>query len=263
MRRRVVGSMLMAGMLAAVGSTASAAPVAPEPQWRTPLVLDFESALPGAVLRSGLANSGDGTARVDLVTANDPLSSFGSVNGNEYLRLPRYSGLADGAFAALRVEAVGSDWLSPKTANFSFGADVRVDTLSEGTDIDNGDNVMQVGLYGDPAQFKLQVDRERASCVLRGAAGTVVAKSATKLAPKTWYRLKCQRVGDSVTLTEEVLYSDEPVRETVESGELGVIDTDGAALSVGAKVSAAGKIVTGSTDQFNGRVDNVTYAFAG
>ena len=71
------------------------------------------------------------------------------------------------------------------------------------------------------------------------------------------------RVGETVTLVEESLNADEPVRESVGTGELGVVDTEGADLAVGAKLSAGGKVVTGSTDKFNGRIDNVTYSFAG
>jgi hypothetical protein len=262
MRRRVVGSVVVAGMLACMGGAAVAAPVEVDPGWRTPLVMDFEGGLPGAISLLGLANDGDGDADVRFVTLNDPVSSLGSVAGNGYLRLPRFSGTDDGSYAAVRVEAQGSNWLSPGKADFSFGADVRLDALSEGTNIDNGDNVMQVGLYGDAAQYKLQVDGERASCVLRGANGTLVAKADTKLVAKKWYRLQCDRVGDAVVLTQQQLSSAEPAEVATDRGPLGVLETDDAALSIGAKVSPAGKIVGSSTDQFNGRVDNVTYAVA-
>ena len=164
MRRRVVGSVVTAGMLVAVGGTASAVPVS-EPGWRTPLYMDFETAALGGVQLQALENSGDGEARVSFVTANDPVSSIGIVDGNSYLRLPRYSGLPDGAFAAVRVEAVESDWLSPKTVDFAFGADVRVDALSEGSAIDDGDNVMQVGALRRSGA--VQAPGRRRACLLR------------------------------------------------------------------------------------------------
>ena len=105
MRRRVVGSVMVAGLLACAGGAAVAAPVEADPGWRTPLVMDFEGALPGAISLLGLANGGDGDADVSFVTLNDPVSSLGSVGGNGYLRLPRYSGTDEGSYAAVRVAA--------------------------------------------------------------------------------------------------------------------------------------------------------------
>jgi hypothetical protein len=261
MRHRVTGVALIAGVVAlSCVPTATAVPTSPTPEWRNLLNIDFDRAIPGGVVADGLGNTGAGDAEVSIVTVNDHVASIGNFDGNPYLRLPRFSGARDGSFAALKVDARRTNWLSPGSGEFVFGADVRLDKLTDGSEVDDGDNVMQAGLYGDPAQFKLQVDKHRASCVIRGSKGDSVVRSEETLTPRRWYRLMCHRAGDTITLTEVPLGDHDAVRRSVDRIDVGTIDTSEASLAVGAKINREGEIVRSSTDQFNGRIDNITFS---
>ena len=48
---------------------------------------------------------------------------------------------------------------------------------------------LQRGLYGDPSQFKLQIDHGYPSCLVRGSSGQVSIASSAKITPDRWYRV--------------------------------------------------------------------------
>jgi hypothetical protein len=132
--------------------------------------------------------------------------------------------------------------------------------VSNGTAIDNGDNVMQRGLYADAAQYKIQVDKHHASCVVRGGDGAVVVKSKVLLNPSKWYRLTCHRADKTVQLTVQDLDSNSQAITIEKTGPIGSLDMIGSEpLSVGAKIGDDGEIIGSSTDQFNGWLDNISY----
>jgi len=145
----------------------------------------------------------------------------------------------------------------PGSGRLTFGADLRLDEVSSGSDGDNGDNVIQRGLYGDPAQYKLQVDRRRPSCVVRGESGEVVVKADLELG-RGWYRVGCRRAGDGVTLTVADIESERvgPPRRWKARGATGRLSPRGP-LAIGGKLTAGGALVGSDTDQFNGALDNV------
>ncbi|MFB9313983.1 hypothetical protein [Nocardioides plantarum] len=159
------------------------------------------------------------------------------------------------------------DRLSPGEDDFSFGADVVLDEVSEGPG-DNGDNVLQRGLFADAVQYKLQLDHGRPSCRLAGAGGTAVAKADAPVTRGRWYRLRCRRHGDELVLEVRAWRGDSwgdswaDSTRTVSRRPVGAMSfdrTDGTVvpLSVGGKVGADGRIPDGSSDLLNGAVDNV------
>ncbi|MDX6251513.1 MAG: hypothetical protein QOF10_4873 [Kribbellaceae bacterium] len=259
-------TMAVLGCLVACDSAAGAqlegpdplAPTAtppPEPQ----LLLTFDDQEPGSAEGREILGEGSAAVEVAVLSRNKPKTTFQPGHeGGIALRFPAYSGEAKGSFGALRVEP--EVWLSPGESEFSFGADIRLDAQSSGSAIDNGDNVMQRGLFADAAQFKIQVDKHYASCVVRGADGAVVVKSKVALAAANWYRLTCHRLDKTVTLTVEQLDSTQQPAVVSKTGAIGPLELTGAEpLSIGAKTGADGEIIKSSTDQFNGWIDNITY----
>ncbi|WP_432949221.1 LamG domain-containing protein [Kribbella sp. CA-253562] len=227
----------------------------PQPQ----LLLTFDDQRPGPAAGREIRGDGAAVATIDLLSVNKPTTAYeAGRDGGVALRLPAYAGTEKGSFAALRVEP--EEWLSPGSSEFTFGADVRLDGNSSGSPVDNGDNVLQRGLFADSAQFKIQVDRARPSCVVRGTDGSVVVKSKPALNPARWYRLSCHRLDNTVTLTVTDLTTGSAPATVSKTGAIGSLDLIGSEpLAIGAKIGEDGEIVRSSTDQFNGRIDNVSY----
>ncbi|MCB0976335.1 MAG: hypothetical protein KDB02_02640 [Acidimicrobiales bacterium] len=180
------------------------------------------------------------------------------------MRFPTHDPSATSPRAAIKIVGAsgGTDELNPGTGKFSFGADVWLDSgstsSSEPGSKDNGDNVIQRGLYDGVSQYKLQVDNRRPMCRIKGDAGAVEVTSEL-IDPEVWYRLLCTRDGDVVTL--EVTTWDESNQPTTvttsATGSTGDMTpgTDTVPLSVGGKLLDSGS-VAGSADQLNGRIDN-------
>jgi hypothetical protein len=236
-------------------SAATATATPPDPQ----LLITFDDQDPGSAAGRDIEGEGTAAADISLLGLNKQKATF--VTGRQggiALRTPPYSGEATGSFSALRIEP--EEWLSPRLSDFTFGADIRLDPVSNGTAIDNGDNVMQRGLYADAAQYKIQVDKHHASCVVRGTDGAVVVKSKVLLNPSKWYRLTCHRADKTVQLTVQDLDANSAAITIEKTGPIGSLDMLGSEpLSVGAKIGADGEIVRSSTDQFNGWLDNISY----
>jgi len=222
------------------------------------LVLHFDESPDG-----DLANAGSGDFIVEVVTLNGGAVSAGpspTTDGGG-IETPDFTG-GDGSPAAIvKVTNAGDgDALDPGTADFSFGADISVDPDSEAeTGPDNGNNVMQRGLF-QGAQYKIQLDHESVSCRVKGSAGELIVVSSEEIEADHWYRLSCSRDGDTVTLSVTDMEADDPSPVTDEqTGPTGSLTPaePTIALSIGGKLNADGGIVTDSTDQFNGRIDNV------
>lgn len=99
------------------------------------------------------------------------------------------------------VEVPDSAALDPGLQPFSFGVSVRL----QATQTSRGSNLVQKGLWGDPAgQWKLQVDgyHGRPSCVVSGAVdGTyrrVTVVSSRSVADASWHRVACRRTASAV-----------------------------------------------------------------
>lgn len=211
-------------------------------------------------------NAGAARLLVSVVTANG--GALQTVHGHlspqdEAVRFPAFDPSSAGARAIIRVaNPAGTDVLDPGKGRLEFGADIMVDQLSEAegaASTDNGNNVMQRGLYGNSSQFKLQVDGPRATCLVKGRAGSVVVKSTTQVQPDRWYRLQCVRDGEDVTLTVTTWQSDGSavVTRTTRTGPTGDMSPGSSTipLSVGGKLNKIGRI-NDEADQFNGLIEN-------
>lgn len=165
------------------------------------------------------------------------------------------------AAAVLVSSPDAEDPLDPGDRDFAFGAEVRLveESESDATDsTDNGNNVVQKGLYLDPSQYKLQVDHGYPSCRVAGSDGDLTVRSQVKPTPGVWYRVACERTADGVSITVSELGSedDEVLDRQVAEGATGTVAAGEKPtyLSVGAKTDARGLIPDSSTDQFNGLI---------
>ena len=210
-----------------------------------------------------LASSGSAAVTTRIASAED--GAVVAVNRRGAGRAARFEPFDDdppAPLAVLVIEPEGdSDPFAPGTAPFSFGADLKLDDTSEGTDVDDGNNLFQRGLYDDDAQFKMQVDSERVSCRVSGSAGSVVVAADFDLRTGRWYRARCTRKDRTVVLRLVRRTSDGVVRHRwSRTGDIGKLAFSGAPpISVGGKITATGEVVESSSDQFNGRVDNVFF----
>jgi hypothetical protein len=201
-----------------------------------------------------------GTADVASVMVTDGGGQWRSVDRHgQSIETPAYRPGSDAPVAILRVTPVGEegDALAPGYSSFEFGAEFRLDAVSDGSSTDNGDNLMQRGLSGDEAQFKLQLDHQRPACRIKGSAGAVQVVSPSTVPAFTWFRAACRRFNDRVVLTVTELQSGEQTVTTVD-GHTGSLRPESAdvPLSIGGKLNAHGGIVS-SSDQYNGFIDDV------
>ncbi len=158
------------------------------------------------------------------------------------------------------------DPTDPGGRNFAFGAEFALDEVTGRSSTDNGDNLVQRGLFGPDSQYKIQVDNGRPSCRVKGSEGTVNVHASEAVQPEHWYRVRCRRVGDQVIL--RVVTSVDAVkqiREYVAEGAIGSVSFSAGdpPFSIGGKVDAAGQIVATDSDQFNGLVDDVFFRSMG
>lgn len=271
-------ALLPVGALAAA-SLVSAIPSAPAASATTaPSVrLTFNSSSPGIgqpiTSVSNLGTLGD-KVRVDVATANggQALQVQGVAGSGRAARLPAYDGSTTGPRAVVRIRNTGTtDYLSPGTAAFSWGADFQLDSLSSqsGSAGDNGDNLVQHGLTAN--QWKLQLDHRHAGCVASGSNGVVSATTTATVSSTSWYRATCRRaVGGNgavagVTVVLRRFDTSTGSWVLVESRRGAGDPGNVAALNAGVAMSAGGKLnntdatVATDSDQFNGTIDNVFY----
>ena len=225
------------------------------------LFVDFDDSVgvEGSVM-PGVENSGTTPVDIELVTqSGGRIVREDGPTGNA----GRFPELDKSMAAAIVIRSTGpKDALSPGTRTFRVGADFRLDAESGGLPTDNGDNLVQRGLYGGTAQYKLQLDKGYASCRVAGDRGAVLARAPLPVETDQWYRVTCLRQGDTLKLN--LLKSDDGTWRSLgpwtASGRIGLVRfSRGTPLSVGAKILAGGEIVRSGPDQFNGAVDNVQF----
>jgi hypothetical protein len=242
----------------------------PAPLWSDVVRFDFDSNQNPLTKAQGAAST---RVDVDLVRSNGGDVVFGpSYDGaDQALNFPGFAGFATGPRAVVAVAPrQPTDELSPGKAAFAFGADIRLVDPNEGSEFDNGNNIIQRGLFDTQAQFKLQIDKAVASCRVEGDAGSLTVKSSVKLDTGSWYGLRCERL--LITGQEEVellritvtAFSDgtvkgESVQDTKEGQIGGLVMKAGVPLSIGGKLDRFQRIEEYS-DQFNGGLDNVFFA---
>jgi len=243
------------GPTAAVGSPARRLPV---------LRLDFDGGPEAAGDPLHRLNS-SGRAPVRAVVVRRGAGAATRVPGRRgawAARLPAYRAHPDPPRASIRLDAAGpTDRFSPGASDFRFGADFRLDAVSHGSRLDNGDNLVQRGLFGQPAQYKVQVDGRVPLCRIKGRDGAATARTRS-VRSQQWYRVRCLRRGPAVTIRVWRLTPRGPVgfdSATARSGTGPVVFARRLPLSVGGKLDDSGEVALGSSDQFNGVVDEVVY----
>ena len=200
------------------------------------------------------------TVRIATV-AGGSLRAVQGRDGGYAVRFPSYSE-SDPRRAVLSVSTTSADPFGPGVADFSFGADFMADEVGQGDeggregDPDNGNNLVQRGLFADPSQYKLQMDHGHVSCRVVGAEGEVIVRSPQVLAPDTWYRASCIRSGDRITL--QIVDFESGPQLTTEVGPTGSIQLPPTTpVVLGGKAGPDGAAITRDSDQFNGAIDNV------
>jgi hypothetical protein len=222
----------------------------------------------------------------DTAEVDSPLTSFSATEGNASIRVvsagsgtvriaqgaesaaaarfPTSDEAASGSLAVLNLSG-GPDTLAPGPGAFQFGIDVFYPAGSAGDSSgDDGDNLVQRGLFGDQGQYKLQVDHGRPACRIAGDEGDVLVKARLTLEPDQWYRLLCQRDDGTVTLFAAEI--DTP-SDDLDWRSWDAVDRAGSipatdpspSVSIGGKLNPAGGIVQDAPDQFSGLLDNVFF----
>lgn len=260
---RVLRSLVLAILACLVGlSSAVGAYNAPTVQLRVPTSASYGSTV------STVEQLGTAAVSADVVRlSGGSIKTSNWRNGSKVFDLPAFAWSSTPPRAVLRVIPTGAgDALAPRLRDFEFGADFRKDSLSSGTTVDNGDNLIQRGLWNEPAQYKIEVDGGRPGCRIKGDRGSVSVSAAFRVDPGLWYRVRCKRVANTVTLqTQE--YRDDGTIRTVLTSRTGTIGSvvwpkTRTPLSVGGKLRADGSMVSSATDQFNGLVnDPVLYIY--
>lgn len=208
-----------------------------------------------------VANAVDSALWFSVATAADGrmVLADGPAGAGRALRFPAFSPAGATPAAALLVRPNGThDPLRPGERDFRFGARFRLDQESDGSDTDDGDNLMQRGVFESDTQYKLQIDRGVPSCLVRGEDGQVLVKATAEVERETWYAVSCTRDGDGVELRVERDDGAEQQQVVRDPGRTGSVSPGRKIpLAIGGKVSPRGQVTTSSTDQFNGVVDDV------
>jgi hypothetical protein len=233
----------------------------PKPSSTNLVELDFEDrAAPVGDIVPSVQNTGTGRLYAEVVThaGGRVLRAEGS-NSGYALRFPGLEGGLDPPAAMLLLRSRDAeDFLSPGSGDFAFGADVLLDEESEDAPTDNGNNVVQRGLYEDTAQYKLQVDHGSLSCRIAGTDGAAVV-TAPAVEPGEWYRVSCERSNGDVVLSWERLADSEDGSTVRRSTTGDVTFAPGTPFVVGGKLDGRGQVTVEATDQFNGVIDNVWF----
>ncbi|MGC5018396.1 LamG-like jellyroll fold domain-containing protein [Micromonospora sp. DT47] len=238
----------------ALGVTAVAAAVlvdtAPAYAATEQLRLDFD-ATPTGQVEPGPWTSG---CFADVATPGDSgciaVGSPGSIS-----RATRPSGTATSpaiafpASGSAVIQVPDAANLNPGTQDFTISALVKV-TSGQVTE---GANLMQKGVFADPAQWKLQLDSGKPGCRIEGTDSLgnnvfVLLTADTSIADQGWKFVQCKRRGDVLSLVV---------------GSTTVKTDDGASMDIAntAKVNigAKGAGLT-NNDQFRGEMDNAVFS---
>lgn len=197
----------------------------------------------------------------EAVIGRNPTSRRGRA-----LRLPSYQPKDGGSTprAVLRLRnSTATDALAVARRDFRFGADFRL-FADLGDDPTDGDNLVQRGLWGESAQWKLSVDGRKAQCML-GFGERQVATPVIRIPDGRWHRAACRRISTGSQQAELVLivrrWNGEQFEwfsgVTAEENAWGRLAFDrDTPMSVGGKLLDDGSPHP-STDQFNGLIDRV------
>ena len=252
--------------LAASVTTAAVLLPTAAPAAEAPSFLLTASGHPGGAV-SGLPqlSVGGGTT----VTASVSTLSGGSVTVVDgpggglptAVRFPTYVSWGSYPRAVLNLTPSSGGALSPGAADFEYGVVARLgqaSPVSAGRPDDNGDNAFQRGLYDDPSQFKLEFDRSRPACTVRGSAGRVIVVSHVAVRRGTWYTVSCTRTGSRLSVRVSAYGSAaEPVVDSAWGGTGSLAFPASLPAAVGGKLAHDGAVLSSASDQFNGAIAEV------
>lgn len=236
--------------------------------------LNFNSPPAGQTVTSllvGGAYSKYLTAKVVTLNGGRAVSEPGPPGYGNSIDFPAYMPANQSppfAIVSLRNNTSTVDPLNPGSGNFTWQADFSVDDFV-GTEAIDGDNIVQRGLSPE-RQWKLSVDEHRAQCFVRiNANGALAETPAIRIPLQTsnikWYRGICNRSTAGVLTIRVYAYWNShhawllyrtAKSTTSAAGSLGMTRT--IPVAIGGKLDNSGGIqLSPSTDQFNGRIDNV------
>lgn len=263
---RRVGVLL--AVVALAGCEVADQPAAPLPSARAvtaaepgPLDMDFDDVVAeyGTII-ARVGNGGTAPMRTSVATSNGGRVRLARGEPGAAARFPDFTGADDAPAAALLVRPSGAkDALEPRRRDFAFGARFWLDPEHGGAGNDDGNNLMQRGLFEDDSQYKIQVDRGVPSCRIVGDDGEAMVELEEPVATEQWLGIECHRRGDQVDLILTDVAGTTLDAAAVEQATGSVTFESGTVLAVGAKVGAGGTIPVRSTDQFNGAIDGVFY----
>jgi hypothetical protein len=263
----VLGLAVASGLLAPHSSVAATS--------TADVAFDFDAVSEGARVTT-VGNSGTASLTTAVVTAGSGQLTGARSRSTQggAIRFPAFSSSDSAARAVLRVDNAGNtDQMSPGTRDFTWGADVRIDSATYSTrtgTTDNGDNLVQRGLAGSGRQFKLELDAHRPACRVEGGGGALRVVLPVVLDSTSWYRASCARAGGKLTVSL-ARYGDTGAvtatwsKSATRSAGFGNLTWQRASIpmSVGGKLTTSGAIVSGASDQLNGTVDNVFLDISG
>lgn len=211
------------------------------------------------------------TARIVTANGGRAVSAVGNTGYGNAIDFPAYEPMNQHppfAIVSLRNNTSTVDPLNPGSGNFTWQADFSIDD-NLGTEAIDGDNLVQRGLSPEK-QWKLSVDEHRAQCFVRTTANGTLAETPAVVIPKQtsnirWYRAICNRSLTGVlTLRVYAYWNNHHAWLAYRSSTAAVHASGSLAMdrtipvSIGGKLNDAGAIqFSPSTDQFNGKVDNV------
>lgn len=224
------------------------------------LFLDFEelTAEYDSVVPS-VQNLGSASVRTAITTFSGGRVRLAQSPSGVGVRFPQWGDGSSAAAALVVWDQEGA--LSPGGDDFRFGAQVMLDRESEGSSDDNGDNVMQRGLFTDPVQVKIQLDHGVPSCRVAGDGGELLVKADTAVERGRWYSVDCEKDEKGLRLRVRPVEKGDGEDQVVSvRGKTGLVQFPASVpLSVGAKVGPDGALMPSTTDQFNGAVDDVFF----
>ncbi len=253
-----VGAASLAGVLALAGLVGATSPA--DAAVETPLRLTFDTNAADGEVVSSVVNSGSATLTTEVVSLDGGVIRHSVQGSAQSIDLPAHDATAPAARAVVRVRNAGAaDALAPGGDAFEFGADFRLDQVSQaGSGIDVGNTLLERGLSTSPSQLRLEVKGGRVRCRIKGALGTKLVTSSVSIAADQWYRARCTRDGDTVgvSVTAFPLDGSTPTVSTSGRGATGTLSYPSSTpLSVGGRLLATGGLAK-NTDQFNGYLDN-------
>jgi len=221
------------------------------------VLLDFEG-------EDALEATGEGPrVVVDRLRENFGLGWVRSGDGSRALRFPHYALTADAPRMALVLKNADQGQASTDPTaddgSLTFGTDLKLDHDAGRGVFDNGDNVLQRGLYADPSQYKLQVDKRLPSCTVKSPSARAFVQLPESL-DYGWYRVSCYYDGVTLTVSAAPMTGGTPGPALTASvaADIGPLAFDRKTpVVVGGKIGRNGQLVRSQPDQFNGALDNV------